>query len=722
MSLVRLFLIVLLSAIVLAAGMLPGSARAQTETVDWATLGAGNLTGIPSPSTATGSDGTTATVTYNAQTVGPGTFTAPYGNYVSYFNGTVGDAPQPLIINFDNSEYDPNDKVTTIVTLSEAVKNLQFSLNDVDRGAFIDAVEISYDTGNGTWQNAALNNAFWQANSSVARTNDTIVNGWTGVAGSGTGSTNGRLAMSFGNTNVKRVRITYFSYVNAAGGNPSGQFAALSDLTYSRPNTDLSLAKTVSNAAPTPGSSVTYRLTLSSAASSSRTPSNVRVTDTLPLGFAFVSASGTGTFNSGTGVWTVPTIAPGTSVSIELTGTVNASAGATITNTAEVTSGTPYDPDSTPGNGATNEDDYASVSFTVAGARVAGTPPNLVCPAGENLFSWQGRSWAAGSTNNNLQLTTLGDVNIAIANDGVFLNNAAFGGQSPALQTGFDGGLGAPGRSLASLVDMTSREGRATFTVTLPGTFAGAQFKIFDVDFGTNQFADLIEIEGRRNGVTVQPTLTNGVANYVIANTAYGDVVAANNTADGNVVATFTAPIDTIIVRYGNHSAAPANPGQQGIALHDIRLCLPTVDLGLTKVSTVLSDPVNGTNNPKALPGARLNYVFSVANPVDLRLDGVVLSDAVPANLKFCFTNPNGAPAVAFTQGSPTSTLGFSYAGPTNTGDTVEFSVNNGATWNAPVTLDADGCDAAITNFRVIPTGTFAANSNFTLNAQFVLK
>ncbi|WP_324260175.1 proprotein convertase P-domain-containing protein [Altererythrobacter sp. H2] len=413
-----------------------------------------------------------------------------------------------------------------------------------------------------------------------------------------------------------------------------GSFRRADLILTAAPAADLSLSKSLIGTVPAGGGSVTWRLTVSNAASSALAADGVVVTDILPAGFVFGSASGTGTFNSATGVWTAGSIPVGQSRSIDITGTINASAGATITNTAEITASSAIDNDSTPGNGITTEDDFASVSFTVAGARVAGIPPTLICPAGNVLFDWDPLSWAAGSTSNSYPLSTLGSIGFALTNPGLWLNNAALGGQSPNLQTIVNGGI-LNQKSLVQLVDLPDRSARVVTTITLPKVMQGAQFRIYDLDFGANQFADVVTVEGRLAGANVAPTLTNGVANYVIANSAYGDAAANNDSADGTVVATFSGPIDTIIIRYGNHTLAPINPGQQAISLSDITFCHPITTLNITKASTVISDPVNGTTNPKAMPGALMEYCVTVSNTGTVSAATVIATDTLPLDTTY---------------------------------------------------------------------------------------
>lgn len=401
---------------------------------------------------------------------------------------------------------------------------------------------------------------------------------------------------------------------------------------------DLSLTKTVSNAAPNFGASITYTLTVTNASASALTANGVTVQDNLPAGFTYSShvAGGSSTFTPGTGVWSVGTLAPGASRTLTITGTVSATPGATINNNAEISASSAADLDSIPNNGSLTEDDDAQVSFTVAGTRVAGTPPTLSCPAGTTLHDWDPATWTAGSLNNSYSVANLGTVNFAITmSGGVFLNNAGFGGQNPALQTQVTGALSPAQRSLAQLVNMTSQSSQVTTVVTLPNGISGAQFRLFDIDFGSSQFADKVTVTGTFAGSPVTPTLTNGVSNYVIGNSAYGDASSADTSANGNVVVTFTNPVDTITIAYGNHTTAPADPGQQAITIHDFTFCRPVANLSVTKSSSVVNDPQNGTTGPKAIPGATIRYCITITNPDSGTASNIIVGDAIPSNMTF---------------------------------------------------------------------------------------
>ena len=389
---------------------------------------------------------------------------------------------------------------------------------------------------------------------------------------------------------------------------------------------DLSLAKTVSNATPANGANVTYTLSLTNSAASNQTAA-ATVNDMLPLGVTFVSASGYGTYDSGTGIWTVPSIAPGQTRAISITVNVTATSGATVTNTAEVASSNRTDPDSSPNNGITGEDDYASRSFTVSGSRTAGIPPSLtsVCPVSNQiLFDWNGKAWVGGSTNNSYTVAGIGSINFNISNTG-----GTYDDGSPAVNSNNYGSLASTEQSLYQNLQFTNQTQTATTLLTLPTAVPGLQFTVFDIDYANNDFSDKLTVVGRFNGATVYPTLTNGVANYVTGNVAIGDAGSNSNSANGNVVVTFTSPVDQVEIIYGNHTTAPADPDGQAISIHDINFCRPATTMSVTKISSIISDPVNGTTNPKRIPGAIVQYCILISNSGSASAASIVATDSL---------------------------------------------------------------------------------------------
>ena len=60
---------------------------------------------------------------------------------------------------------------------------------------------------------------------------------------------------------------------------------------------------------------------------------------------------------------------------------------------------------------------------------------------------------------------------------------------------------------------------------------------------------------------------------------------------------------------------------------------------------------------------------------------------------------------------SPTSALTYTFSGPGNATDDLEFSNNGGSSWAYTPVANANGCDPAVTHIRVRPKGTMAGAS-----------
>ena len=137
--------------------------------------------------------------------------------------------------------------------------------------------------------------------------------------------------------------------------------------------------------------------------------------------------------------------------------------------------------------------------------------------------------------------------------------------------------------------------------------------------------------------------------------------------------------------------------------------------LTVTKDAALVSDPVNGTVNPKYIPGAIVRYTFTVSNSGPTAVDNntVWLIDTLPGQL-----NVGTAASPVFAQGTPTSGLTFSAA--------TDIRYSNAAT--APTTFA--GCtytpvaayDPAVRFVCLNPKGVMAGSTgtppSFTLSIQ----
>ncbi|HYB93487.1 MAG TPA: SdrD B-like domain-containing protein, partial [Vicinamibacterales bacterium] len=124
---------------------------------------------------------------------------------------------------------------------------------------------------------------------------------------------------------------------------------------------DLSVTKAVDVNVPQVGSDVLFTITVSNAAGMS-TATGVTLSDVLPAGLTFVSASASqGSFSGST--WTVGTVAPGDTKTLSITATMATSGNKT--NFVQVWTANQFDIDSTPGDkpvsGPPSDDDEAQV-------------------------------------------------------------------------------------------------------------------------------------------------------------------------------------------------------------------------------------------------------------------------------------------------------------------------------------------------------------------------
>ncbi|NNC37200.1 MAG: proprotein convertase, P [Hyphomonadaceae bacterium] len=395
---------------------------------------------------------------------------------------------------------------------------------------------------------------------------------------------------------------------------------------------DLSMAITASDTTPNTGTNVVLTYTINNSALS-LTADGITADITLPAGLSYVSDNAGGGYNSTTGVWTVlGSIAAGDTVSLQITAFTELS-GSYVTS-AEILTSNQSDPDSTPGNSVTTEDDYDSLTL------VPVTPPvpSLVCPGAASVVDWDTEVWAEGSTNNTYNVDGE-DITLTVtAAAGVLLNNATFGGQSPAEQTTFTGGYSPVESNVGVLANQPSQSSTVDIDLSL-GTFGTGvskfQMTLFDIDFGTSQFQDQITIAGSLNGTPVSATYLTGTSYTMSGDVATGTTASNSNLGNGNLTIEFANYVDTINITYGNGSGAPADPGQQGIGIHDLFFCPPTNAVLTAQKTTAVYDPLS--EGLYAIPGNDVIYTIEFTNsgtgPADT--DSVEIIDEMPSEIEF---------------------------------------------------------------------------------------
>ena len=151
---------------------------------------------------------------------------------------------------------------------------------------------------------------------------------------------------------------------------------------------------------------------------------------------------------------------------------------------------------------------------------------------------------------------------------------------------------------------------------------------------------------------------------------------------------------------------------------------MPQVNLGIVKNSIMQNDPVNGTTNPKAIPGAVLNYQIVLTNNQDSPDSGsVIITDPLPANVNLFVGNLSGGAPYIFTDGIPASGLSMTWVSLASTTDSIQFY--NAAGTQITPTPNASGYDPNVRTIKLLmngqfnpKTGTTAPNCNIQFQVQ----
>ncbi len=158
--------------------------------------------------------------------------------------------------------------------------------------------------------------------------------------------------------------------------------------------------------------------------------------------------------------------------------------------------------------------------------------------------------------------------------------------------------------------------------------------------------------------ILVVGTIPNSLANGSVAGVdLLGQARAGGTSGTQGAVLTATAgantaSVDTVlsdVASAGSLGASDvANDGKSSDN-DDFTVSAPT--LAVTKQSRIVSDPVNSTTNPKAIPGAVIEYCIVVVNSGAASADSVAITDTLP-------TQMTGTAGSGFLNGTYTGTPG----------------------------------------------------------------
>ena len=245
--------------------------------------------------------------------------------------------------------------------------------------------------------------------------------------------------------------------------------------------------------------------------------------------------------------------------------------------------------------------------------------------------------------------------------------------------------------------------------------------------FASDQFVMNIS----QGGTVLATTTTTGTGTTVTGGTTpQAQVIAGTIYTLGEVGAGSTALSEytpTMACTNANASSTTTLPTTSGgtikPALGDVVACVLTntavaanANISIAKTSAVVSDPVNGSINPKAIPGAIVRYTFTVTNsgPTAVTANSVFIVDTLPTQISV-----GSAASPVFTQGSPTSGLTFAAAN-------IKYSNASSAptSFAACTYTPVSSYDPAVRYVCLNPQGTFAGSTGtppsfqLSINAQ----
>jgi hypothetical protein len=152
--------------------------------------------------------------------------------------------------------------------------------------------------------------------------------------------------------------------------------------------------------------------------------------------------------------------------------------------------------------------------------------------------------------------------------------------------------------------------------------------------------------------------------------------------------------------------------GTEGLVTHTRVggfVIVPTLPaLRVQKTVDVLADPINGSSNPRQIPGSVQRYRITIANTGVGTVDAstLVIVDPVPGGAQL-FVATGGGDPVQFIDGPVPSNLTFNYA----TNVTYSSQPGGGPPFNYVPMPDVNGFDANIKGLRVAPSGAMAGAS-----------
>ncbi len=417
---------------------------------------------------------------------------------------------------------------------------------------------------------------------------------------------------------------------------------------------DIALAKSVDNALPNVGDSVTFTVTASNNGPSDAT--GVLVSDGLPAGLAFVSATASqGNYVSGSGLWSIGALANGASATLQISASVQATGS--IVNTATRAGGDQLDLDGSNNSASAGINAQPSADLQLLKTASSATP-NLGAPVTFTLtLTNAGPNDATGIAVSDLLPAGLNFIS-ATPSQGSYADASGLwtvGALANAAQAtlAITATVGLPG-DITNTATITAADQHDPNTanngsgVTINGQSADLQV-IKTVDNATPTVGSTIHFTiiatnngpSAASGVAINDVLPPQLA-FVGAVASSGSYSSAGGTwTIGNLAAvgagaTATLDITATVSTDGTFSNTAAvgaadqtdpNPGNNTSTV--VIIGIPSADLRLTK-----SGPAT------VIAGQSISYTLNLANDGPSDAQNVVLDDPTPTGLSFISASP----------------------------------------------------------------------------------
>ncbi|MGQ0722466.1 MAG: FlgD immunoglobulin-like domain containing protein [Candidatus Eiseniibacteriota bacterium] len=417
---------------------------------------------------------------------------------------------------------------------------------------------------------------------------------------------------------------------------------------------DLGITKTVNDPGPNQGDTITYTITVGNAGPDAGT--GVQVTDVLPAGVTYAGDSPSqGSYNSGTGAWTVGTVANGGSATLQLSATVNAGTAAqTIQNDASITAA-----DQTDTNPANNSDTASilveSVDLAVT-KNVDDTSPAEGDAVVYTIVVTNGGPDAAAV----VQVTDVLPAELTYASDAP--SQGTYSSGSGVWSVGTIANGGSATLAITATIDVGAAGAVVENTAAVPASALGASCPANDSDSATLtvQSVDISVTKSVNNpapnegaSIVYTVTATNGgpdpatsvtVTDLLPAGVTYSSSVLSQGTYDDQTGAWDFGPLGVSTTATLTINAA-VNIGTAGSTIQNVATRTasmpgdtnPGNDSDTADITVQAVDLAVGKIVDDATPeeGGTIQYTVTVTNNGPNVATGVEITDVLPAGLTF---------------------------------------------------------------------------------------